>query len=109
MKRREFLKGASVAGVAAGAAAATGLATPALAQGREKITMVTTWGRGSFGVHDAAQRFADYASEITDGTLEVDLKANGELSSGTQGAFDAVTSGAADAYHAAAYLSLIHI
>ena len=103
MKRREFLKGAGVAGVAAGAAAATGLATPALAQGREKITMVTTWGRGSFGVHDAAQRFADYASEITDGTLEVDLKANGELSSGTQGAFDAVTSGAADAYHAAAY------
>ena len=103
MKRREFLKRASVAGVAAGAAAATGLATPALAQGREKITMVTTWGRGSFGVHDAAQRVADNVAAMTDGTLEIDLKANGELVSGTQAAFDAVTSGQADAYHAAAY------
>ena len=103
MKRREFLKGAGVAGVAAGAAAATGLATPAIAQGREKITMVTTWGRGSFGVHDAAQRVADNVAAMTDGTLEIDLKANGELVSGTQAAFDAVTSGQADAYHAAAY------
>ena len=103
MKRREFLKGAGVAGVAAGAVAATGLATPALSQGREKITMVTTWGRGSFGVHDAAQRVADNVAAITGGTLEIDLKANGELVSGTQAAFDAVTSGTADAFHAAAY------
>ena len=103
MKRREFLKGAGVAGVAAGAAAATGLATPALSQSREKVTMVTTWGRGSFGVHDAAQRVADNVAAITGGTLEIDLKANGELVSGTQAAFDAVTSGTADAFHAAAY------
>ena len=41
--------------------------------------MVTTWGRGSFGVHDAAQRFADNCNAISGGTLEIDLKANGEL------------------------------
>ena len=54
--------------------------------------MVTTWGRGSFGVHDAAQRFADNCNAISGGTLEIDLKANGELVSGTAAAFDAMTS-----------------
>ena len=54
MDRRAFLKNSAFGGTVA---AAGTLAAPALAQGLEKLTMVTTWGRGSFGVHDAAQRF----------------------------------------------------
>ena len=99
MDRRNFITNSTLAGIAGGAA----LATPSLSQGREKLTMVTTWGRGSFGVHDAAQRFADNCNAISGGTLEIDLKANGELVSGTAAAFDAMTSGTADAAHFAMY------
>ena len=56
MDRRKFLTGGAVAGAAA---ASTALATPAIAQGKEKLTMVTAWGRGLAGVFDAAQRVAD--------------------------------------------------
>lgn len=101
MQRRDFLRGTAIAG-AAGAAAST-LAAPAIAQGREKLTMVTSWGRGLAGVHDAAQYFADAVNAISDGTMEIDLKANGELVSGLPAVFDAVTSGQADMYHAADY------
>ena len=88
MDRRKFITNSALVGVAGSAA----LATPSLSQGKEKLTMVTTWGRGSFGVHDAAQRFADNCNAISGGTLEIDLKANGELVSGTAAAFDAMTS-----------------
>ncbi|PQM68946.1 MAG: ABC transporter substrate-binding protein, partial [Rhodobacterales bacterium] len=99
MDRRKFITNSALVGVAGSAA----LATPSLSQGKEKLTMVTTWGRGSFGVHDAAQRFADNCNAISGGTLEIDLKANGELVSGTAAAFDAMTSGTADAAHFAMY------
>ncbi len=102
MKRREFIKKAGIAGVAT-ATAATTLSAPALSKGREKLTMVTAWGRGLAGVFDAAQRFSDSVKAITDGTLEVDIKAQGELVSGLVPVFDAVTSGQADMYHAADY------
>ena len=42
MDRRKFITNSTLAGIAGGAA----LATPSLSQGREKLTMVTTWGRG---------------------------------------------------------------
>jgi|TARA_Y100000294_G_scaffold35511_1_gene31109 TRAP-type mannitol/chloroaromatic compound transport system substrate-binding protein len=51
MKRRDFLKTAG-----AGSAVVAGtLAAPAISQGREKMTMVTAWGRGLAGVWDACQ------------------------------------------------------
>ena len=99
MERRKFLKGTALAG----AGAAAGLATPALSQGREKLTMVTAWGRGLAGVFDAAQRLADSVNAMSGGTLEIDVKAQGELVSGLGPVFDAVTSGQADMYHAADY------
>ena len=43
MDRRAFLKNSAFGGTVA---AAGTLAAPALAQGLEKLTMVTTWGRG---------------------------------------------------------------
>ena len=100
MDRRSFLKKAAVGGAAA--AATTTLAAPMYAQGKRTLTMVTTWGRGLAGVHDAAQRVADSITAMTDGALTVDVKAAGELV-GAFEVFDAVSSGQADIYHGADY------
>ncbi len=97
MDRRSFLRTSALGG-----AAATTLAAPAIAQGNRTLTMVTTWGRGLAGVHDSAQRVADSITEMSDGTLTVDLKAANELD-GAFEVFDAVTSGQADMYHGADY------
>jgi len=99
MDRRAFLRTSAIGGTAA---AATSLAAPAIAQGNRTLTMVTTWGRGLAGVHDAAQRVADSIGAMTDGQLTIDLKAAGELV-GAFEVFDAVTSGQADMYHGADY------
>ena len=100
MDRRSFLKNAAIGGAAA--AAAGTLAAPAIAQGKRKLTMVTAWGRGLAGVFDAAQFVADAINTMSDGTLEIEIKAAGELV-GAFEVFDAVTSGQADMYHAADY------
>jgi len=99
MERRKFLTGTALAGVGAAAT----LSAPAISGGHEKLTMVTTWGRGAAGVHDAAQRVADSVNLMSDGKLEIEIKAQGELVSGVPAVFDAVTSGQADMYHAADY------
>ncbi len=99
MDRRSFLTTSAVGGAAA---AASTLAAPAYAQGKRTLTMVTTWGRGLAGVFDAAQRVADSITEMTDGDLNVEIKAAGELV-GAFEVFDAVTSGQADMYHGADY------
>lgn len=99
MDRRSFLRNSTLGGATA---AAAGLAAPALAQGKRTLTLVTTWGRGLAGVHDAAQHVADSITAMTDGQLTVELKAAGELV-GAFEVFDAVTSGQADMYHGADY------
>ena len=104
MSRRKFLKSGAT-GAATAAVAGTGLITaaPAISQGREKLVMVTAWGRGLAGVFDAAQYVADSVNAMSDGTLEIEIKAQGELVSGLPAVFDAVTSGQADMYHSADY------
>ena len=99
MDRRSFLTRTAIGGAAAGAST---LAAPAYAQGKRTLTMVTTWGRGLAGVHDAAQRAADSITAMSDGQLTIDLKAAGELV-GAFEVFDAVTSGQADMYHGPDY------
>ena len=99
MDRRSFLRTSALGGTAA---AATGLAAPALAQDKRKLTMVTSWGRGLAGVFDAAQKVADNMNAMSDGSIEVEVKAAGELV-GAFESFDAVASGQADMYHAADY------
>ncbi|PRY95494.1 secreted protein [Hasllibacter halocynthiae] len=99
MDRRSFLTKGAVGGAAAGAAS---LAAPAYAQGNRTLTMVTTWGRGLAGVHDAAERVANNITAMSDGQLTVDLRAAGELV-GAFEVFDAVTAGQADMYHGADY------
>ncbi len=100
MDRRSFITKAALGGTAAVAAGT--LAAPAYAQGNRTLTMVTSWGRGLAGVFDAAQHVADSITAMSDGTLNIEIKAAGELV-GAFEVFDAVSSGQADMYHAADY------
>ncbi len=102
MDRRKFIKNA---GLVTSAAAATTLAAPAIAQGNVKLTMVTSWPRGLAGVWDSVEYFSKSVTTMTDGTLEIEAKAAGELV-GALESFDAVSSGQADLYHAADYYFL---
>ncbi|WP_121629689.1 TRAP transporter substrate-binding protein [Tropicibacter alexandrii] len=99
MDRRSFLRASTVG---AGAAAATGLAAPAYAQGKRTLTMVTSWPRGFAVLDDAASYLEKFVSELSDGQLTIEKKAPGELV-GAFEVFDAVSSGQADMYHAADY------
>ncbi|MCW9040048.1 MAG: twin-arginine translocation signal domain-containing protein, partial [Rhodospirillales bacterium] len=101
MKRREFIKGAALTGVAT-AAAASSLAKPAIAQGKRELKMVTTWPKNFPGLGTGAQRFADRVTNATDGRLTVKLYAAGELVPPFE-SFSAVSSGTADMYHGADY------
>lgn len=92
MKRRNMM------GSAAAAAAVTGLATPALSQGRIEWRMVTLWPRNLPGPGVAAQRCADRIGALSNGRLTVRLFAAGEVVP-APGAFDAVAAGTADLYH----------
>ncbi|MDE0111846.1 MAG: ABC transporter substrate-binding protein [Albidovulum sp.] len=98
MDRRSFIATSALGGTAAAAT----LATPAVSQGKVKLTMVTSWPRGFAGLDDAAQRTAENVAAISDGSLEIDVKAAGELV-GPLEVFDAVSSGQADMYHSADY------
>ena len=99
MDRRSFLRASTVG---AGAAAATGLAAPAYAQGKRTLTMVTSWPRGFAVLDDAASYLEKMVGELSDGMLTIDKKAPGELV-GAFEVFDAVSSGQADMYHSADY------
>ena len=91
MNRRKFLAGTGLAAAGAAGAAASAIPTPAISQNRRRLTMVTSWGRGLAGVHDAAQRCADNIVAMSDGMIEIDFKAAGELV-GAFECFDAVSS-----------------
>ena len=97
MERRNFLRGAALAGTGAA------LATPAVSGGHGTVlTMVQSWPRGFAVLDDAARYFADFVAQMSDGTLTIDRKAPGELV-GALEVFDALTSGQADMYHSADY------
>lgn len=100
MKRREFFKSASVATI--GAAAATTLATPAIAQDVINWRMVTTWPKNFPGLGVGAQKLADRITVASGGRLNVQVFAAGEMVPGLQ-ALDAVIDGSAEMSHGAAY------
>ena len=99
MDRRSFLKTSTVG---AGAAAASTLAAPAVAQGRMTWRMVTTWPRNCPGLGTGAQRLADRITAATDGMLTVELYSAGEIVPALQ-SVDAVIDGSAEMMHGAAY------
>ena len=96
MERRNFIKGAALAGTGAA------LAAPAYAQGKRTLTMVTSVPEGFAVFDDAAQNFVDRVNAMSDGQLTIDKKPAGELV-GAFEVFDAVSAGQADLYHSAEY------
>lgn len=90
----------SAIGIAAGAAA-LGLAAPAIAQGRREWRYVTSWPKNLPGPGVSAQRLADRIALLSDGRLTLRLFAAGEVVPALE-AFDAVSSGLAQAAHTAA-------
>jgi TRAP-type mannitol/chloroaromatic compound transport system substrate-binding protein len=97
LDRRAFLTT-----TAAGAAGATALAAPAIAQDRQVVKMVTPWPKNFPGLGTGAQRLADRITQVSQGRIEVQLFAAGELVPAFE-VFDAVSTGAAEMYHAPDY------
>jgi len=100
-ERRSFLKKAGLA-TAGAAAAAGGLAAPALAQASKDMVIVSTWPRDFPGLGTGAQRIAANIEMLSEGAIKVQYFAAGERV-GAFDSFDAVASGNAQAYHAADY------
>ena len=75
MDRRKFIKSA---GIATGAAAATTLATPAIAQATKDMVIVSTWPRDFPGLGTGAQRLAARIGELTEGRINVQYFAASE-------------------------------
>jgi TRAP-type mannitol/chloroaromatic compound transport system substrate-binding protein len=98
MNRRNFLKTAQAA------AAASGLALPAIAQSSPEIRwrMAASWPKSLDTLYGAAENFAKYVSEASDRRFQIQCFAAGELVPGLQ-ATEAVSSGTVEACHTAAY------
>ena len=94
--RRTFVKAAAAGTIA------SGLAAPAIAQGKRELKMVTGWPKKFPGLGVASERVAKSITEATDGRLTVKVYGAGELVPPFE-AFDAVAGGTADLYHAAEY------
>ena len=99
MKRRNFLTVAGVSSVAAMASAAS-FPSPALAQNVRRLRMVTSWPPRLPGVAASAERLAAKIREASDGTLDIQVYAAGELMSAFE-VFDAVSRGEVDIYNSA--------
>ncbi|MBJ3774432.1 TRAP transporter substrate-binding protein [Acuticoccus mangrovi] len=97
MDRRQFIK-RSGAGVVAGAAASTGLAAPAIAQGAMQWRMQMTWAKNSPLLSTGAQIVADHITKASGGRLSVRLYAAGEIVPPFQ-VLDAVADGTLDMGH----------
>ncbi|APH73826.1 TRAP transporter substrate-binding protein [Aquibium oceanicum] len=102
MDRRSFIKKAGFAG--AGAAAATTLAAPAIAQSSPKITwrLTSSFPKSLDTIYGGAEVFSKMVSEATDGNFEIQVFAAGEIVPGLQAA-DAVTAGTVEACHTVSY------
>lgn len=98
MDRRSFMKKATLAS----GAGALALATPAIAQSKTKMTIVSTWPRDFPGIGASAQRFAARVGEISNGQIEVEYYAAGERV-GAFDVFEEVASGNSQAYIGAEY------
>jgi TRAP-type mannitol/chloroaromatic compound transport system substrate-binding protein len=100
MKRRQFLQAAAVG------TAATAVAAPAIAQSAPTIRWRMTSGfpKSLDTIFGTADVIAKYVSEMTDGRFQIQTFAAGEIVGGLQ-AIDAVTSGAVEMAHTAAFFN----
>jgi len=97
MKRRKFLVRG---GLVAGAVAA--LPAPAISQGIRELKLVTSWPKGLPGLGTSAERMAQSITAASGKRIQVRVFGAGEMVSAFE-AFDAVSAGIADMYHAAEY------
>jgi TRAP-type mannitol/chloroaromatic compound transport system substrate-binding protein len=101
MKRREFLT-KTATGAAVAGAAVSALPAPAIANNKKVWKLATTWPKNAPGVGINAQRFADYVTEMTDGSLTVKLFGAGEIVPPFE-VLDAVQSGVVEMGHSTPY------
>ena len=94
MKRRDFLK------VSATGAAATAVASPAIAQSSPEIKwrMTSSFPKSLDTLFGASWMFAKYVAEMTDNKFQIQLFAAGEIIPGLQ-ALDAVSNGTVEMCH----------
>src|SRR6476620_10352222 len=99
MKRRDFIK---VTGL--GAAAATTLAAPAIAQSMPEIKwrMPTSWPKSLDTLYGGAEIMAKMVAEATDNKFQIQTFAGGEIVPGLQ-VLDAVQNGTVEIGHTASY------
>lgn len=97
------LGAAGLATTACSQSSSDGAAGPAVqTRKKRRLTMTTTWPKDLPGLGTAAQRVADRIGELSEGQMEVQVYATGELVPAFE-AFDAVASGNVDMYHGADY------
>jgi TRAP-type mannitol/chloroaromatic compound transport system substrate-binding protein len=98
MKRRNFLSTAAVGTIAAG------LAAPALAQSNPQVSWRLTSGfpKALDTIYGAAEDFARYVSDATDGNFKIQPFPAGEIVPMPE-AVDAVSSGTVELTHTASY------
>jgi TRAP-type mannitol/chloroaromatic compound transport system substrate-binding protein len=101
MDRRSFIRKGALGGAAA---AATSLASPALAQATPKLTwrLTSSFPKSLDTIYGAAETMAKYVSDMTEGNFTIQVFAGGELVPGLQAA-DAAAAGTVEACHTASY------
>lgn len=103
INRRTLIAGGA-AGLTAGCdcGAPQGLPVAGGAIRERELRMVTTWPKDFPGLGAAAERVAQFITEMSGGAIRVRVFSAGELV-GAFDSFDAVSNGSADLYHGAEY------
>src|SRR6201999_1328919 len=98
MKRRDFLK------VSAAGAAASAVASPAIAQSSPEIKwrMTSSFPKSLDTIYNGATEFAKYVAEMTDNKFQIQVFSAGEIVPGLQ-ALDATSNGTIEMSHTVAY------
>ncbi|MCW5698555.1 MAG: TRAP transporter substrate-binding protein [Rhodospirillales bacterium] len=100
MKRRQFIKGTAVAGVAG--VAASSFPAPAISKDTMEWRMVTTWPKNFPGLGTGAELLAKFITEGTGGRLSVKVFGGGEIVPAFE-SMDAVANGTVEMGHGAPY------
>src|SRR5215216_4510489 len=98
MKRRDFLK------VSAAGAAATAVASPAIAQSSPEIKwrLTSSFPKSLDTIYGGAEQVAKYVAEMTDNKFQIQVFAAGEVVPALQ-ALDATANGTVEACHTVSY------